>query len=190
MTLREQILAFKPGCEQEESDRRVMLRCLDTFSDLLTRDNETAHFTASAWITDPQRTQVLMIYHNIYDSWAWTGGHCDGEPDLLKTALREVAEETGCTKVRPISQDPISLEILPVNAHIKRGRFVSPHLHLNLTYLLEAAPAEQLRIRPDENSGVRWFGLEEAINASNEVCMKTIYQKLNGRIPAVGGENA
>ena len=34
-----------------------------------------------------------MVYHNIYNSWSWLGGHADGETDLLAVALREVKEE-------------------------------------------------------------------------------------------------
>ena len=36
-----------------------------------------------------------MVYHNIYDSWSWIGGHADGEEDLASVALRELKEETG-----------------------------------------------------------------------------------------------
>ena len=36
-----------------------------------------------------------MVYHNIYHSWSWLGGHADGETDLLSVAIREVKEEAG-----------------------------------------------------------------------------------------------
>lgn len=42
------------------------------------------------------------------------------------------------------------------------------HLHLNVTYLLEADPALPIRCKPDENSRVGWFGLDEAVEASSE----------------------
>ena len=72
--LRAQIEAFCPYNEQETADRLQMLQDIDTFPVLLTRDNATAHFTASCWIVNPDRTKVLMAYHNLYQSWAWTWG--------------------------------------------------------------------------------------------------------------------
>ena len=111
--LRAQIEAFAPYNEQEEADRRQMLADMDCFSDLLTRENATAHFTASCWIVNPDRTKVLMAYHNLYQSWAWLSGHADGEADLLSVALREANEESGVLAA-PVSPDIFSLEILHV----------------------------------------------------------------------------
>ena len=93
--LRAQIAAFCPYNEQETADQRQILCDMDAFPALLTRDNATAHFTASCWIVNPGRTKVLMAYHNLYRSWAWLGGHADGEEDLLAVALREANEESG-----------------------------------------------------------------------------------------------
>ncbi len=84
-----------------------------------------------------------MIYHNIYKSWAWTGGHADGESDLLNTAIRELKEETGVENVKVLNDGIFSLEIICVNGHIKRGKYVSSHVHLNLSYLLEVDEKEQ-----------------------------------------------
>ena len=186
MTLRETVAHFSPGCTQEAQDRRLMLEYIDRFPDVLTRENELAHFTASAWVVNPERDRVLMLYHNIYKSWAWPGGHADGEADLLGVALREVREETGATALRPASVHPVSLEILPVAAHFRRGRYVAPHLHLNLTYLIVAGEVQALRAKPDENSGVRWFSPQDAVAASTEPDMRVIYEKLNGRLNAKG----
>ena len=124
-----------------------------------------------------------MAYHNIYDSWSWLGGHADGDHDLLAVALREVREESGLTAVRPVSRSIYSVEILTVDGHEKRGAYVSSHLHLNVTYLLEADPAEPVRCKPDENSRVGWFGLEEAVAASTEPWFRErIYKKLNEKL--------
>lgn len=181
--LRQMLLAYRPGCEQEETDRRIMLELMETRRNLLTRENSTAHFTASAWLVNADRTKVLMVYHNIYQSWSWTGGHADGQADLLQVARREAMEETGLKQIRTVSEEPFSLEILTVDGHIKKGNYVSSHLHLNLTYLLEADEREELSVKPDENSGVRWFLLEEALRACTEPWMvRWIYAKLNGRL--------
>ena len=180
--LRQLIQDYIPACEQEREDRRMMLNYLDAHPDVLYRSDETAHFSASAWVVNPSRTKVLMLYHNIYNSWSWPGGHADGEEDLLSVALREVREETGLKDVRPVSDAVYSLEILTVNAHFKRGRYVVPHLHLNLTYLLEADDAQALHIKPDENSGLKWFSPEEAVAACTEPDMRIVYSKLNEKL--------
>ena len=185
MTLREIIESYAPCCEQEREDRRMMLKYLDEFPDVLTRANETAHFTASGWVVSPDHTRVLMLYHNIYNSWSWPGGHADGEEDLLSVALREVQEETDINQVRPAIDSLYSLEILTVNAHFKCGRYVVPHLHLNLTYLLEADDSQGLHSKPDENSAVRWFPAAEAPGASSEPDMRVIYAKLNEKLKGI-----
>lgn len=186
MGLRDRIYAYKPCCSQELVDRQQMLKYMDEYSDILLRSNEVAHFSASAWVVNPTRSRVLMVYHNIYRSWAWPGGHADGEDDLLAVAMREVREETGIGKLRPAQSDIYSLEILPVEAHVRRGAPVPAHLHLNLTYLLEAEEDQPLLVKPDENSGVRWFELSEAVAASCEPVMRVIYQKLNGKLRGEG----
>ena len=166
MTAREAIAAYQPWNEQEERDQAVILDFLDRYPDAFLRSNLLAHMTASAWVVNPRRNKVLLVYHKLYDSWSWTGGHADGETDLLAVALREVREETGVQKVRPVSPEIYSLEVLTVDGHEKHGAYVPSHLHMNVTYLLEADESESLRICEAENSGVRWFGLEEALDAS------------------------
>ena len=191
MTLLEELEQYRPWNEQEERDRTELLRRLRSGEDLYTRDNSAGHLTASAWVVSPDRRQVLMAYHNIYDSWSWLGGHADGDHDLLAVALREVREESGLTAVRPVSRSIYSVEILTVDGHEKRGAYVSSHLHLNVTYLLEADPADPVRCKPDENSRVGWFGLEEAVAASSEPWFRErVYQKLNEKLAQFPPERA
>ena len=183
MNIEQQIADYKPYNEQEAHDQAVMRQLLATQPDLFTRENQVAHMTASSWLLNATHDKVLMIYHNIYHSWAWTGGHADGDRDLLAVAKREAMEETGVTEIRAISEDIFSLEILTVDGHEKRGASVPSHLQLNGSDGLEAVEAEVLRIKPDENSGVRWFFLEEALAACSEPWMiERVYKKLNAKV--------
>lgn len=176
------IKEYRPYNNQERKDKGVILKCLDMFDDVLTRDNEVAHITSSGFVVNKARDKVLMIYHNIFDSWSWTGGHADGESDLLQVAIKEANEETGIKKINPISQDIISLDIFPVLAHIKNGNYVSSHLHLSVAYLIEADENEELIIKADENSDVKWISIDEVERYSNEPHMIGVYKKIISKI--------
>ena len=78
-----QIRRYVPYNEQEEADKALILNWIEKNDDAFLRDNVVAHMTASAWVVDKDRSKVLMVYHNIYHSWSWLGGHADGETDLL-----------------------------------------------------------------------------------------------------------
>lgn len=188
--LTDAIRAYRPWNEQEAADREAILGFLEANEDAFVRTCPNAHMTASAWVVNRDRSKVLMVYHKIYDSWSWTGGHADGEEDLLSVAVREVKEETGVKTVTPVSDDIYSLEVLTVDGHEKRGRYVSSHLHMNVTYLLEADEAEELRVCEDENRGVSWFTLEGALEASTEPWfVQRIYAKLNDKLSAIGADS-
>lgn len=173
------IASYHPANEQETLDQKQMLAFLARNPDALERNNQTAHFSASGWIVNPSRSKVLLCYHKIYDSWSWTGGHADGNGDLESVAIREALEETG-VEAKPVHPGEIfSLETLYVMGHIKRGVYVPCHLHMNLTYLLEADDHLPLKIKEDENSGLRWFSIDDALRASSEPWMvKWVYEKL------------
>ena len=183
MDIRVAIRNYIPYNEQEAADKDMILAFLDKNPDAFYRTNRTAHMTASAWVVNPARDKVLMVYHKIYDSWSWTGGHADGEEDLAAVALREVREETGVASARLLSEDIFSLESLTVDGHEKHGAYVPSHLHLNVTYLLEADDRDPLTVCEEENSGVRWFTLDGALEASSEPWfVSRIYRKLNEKL--------
>ena len=171
---------------QNRNDKAVMLRLLINESklgnkqfDIFTRENQVVHFTASSWLVNKERTKVLMIYHNIYNSWSWTGGHADGERDLLAVAMKEAKEETGVQTIIPVREEIFSIEILTVDGHRKHGIYGPSHLHLNVTYLLEADHTQALRVKPDENSAVAWIAVEDIPKKSTEHWfVKRIYPKL------------
>jgi len=171
--------AYVPGDAREEAEQGEILQMIALLGDrILSRECDFAHMTASAIIVSPDRQKTLMAYHRIYDSWAWTGGHADGENDFEAIARREAQEETGITGLRRLGSGIASVEILPVWAHVKRGAQVGTHLHLNATYLFEADDTLPLRTAEDENSAVGWILISELEKKVSEPPMIPIYKKL------------
>ena len=111
---------YEPYNEQEIKDKDLILKCIKLHDDILTRENTIAHITSSGYIVNKSRTKVLMIYHKIYKSWAWTGGHADGDSNLLHVAIKEAKEETGLKNVTPITENILGLDVLNVNGHVKK----------------------------------------------------------------------
>ena len=178
---------FTPYNEQEEVEKKIMLNYINDFDDVLTRQNKYGHFTSSAFVLNKERTKILMIYHKIYNSWAWVGGHADGDSDLLYVAMKEAKEETGIKNVEPISKDIYSLEIINVNGHEKRGKYVGSHVHLNVTYLLEADENEEIHIKEDENSGVKWVLINEILKVTSEPWVRNrVYSKILNKMKKDG----
>jgi len=183
MSILDEIVEYVPYNTQEELDKKIIIDFLKNNKDGFYRENLLAHMTASAWVLNKKHDKLLMAYHNIYDSWSWLGGHCDGDEDCLNVAIKEVKEEAGISDVKAISEKIFSLEVLAVDSHYKKGKYVPTHLHLNLTYLLEADDKQELTIKDDENSNVAWFEINEAVKQSNEKWFRdNIYSKLNNKL--------
>lgn len=174
---------FRSDDAQEMADRDAILQAVAMDgARTLTRENMLFHFTASSIIVNPARTKTLMAYHNIYQSWAWTGGHADGDSDMLAVALKEAREETGITNLKLLQDAPVSMEVLHVIRHIKRGKPVPSHVHLNLTYALEADDTLPIRSQPEENSRVGWLDIADVPQLVSEPPMIPVYHKILSRI--------
>ena len=147
---------YSPQNEQEKRDKEQMLQFMACNQNYLTRENRIAHFTASMWTVNKQRTETLMVHHNRYNSWSWIGGHADGMENLCEVALKELQEETGVKYAHLVSDEVLSLEILTCGGYMSKGIWVPSHLHFNLTYLAEVEESEELIPQEDENSAVQW----------------------------------
>jgi hypothetical protein len=183
MNIIEQVKNYKPYNKQEIKDKEYILYQLLNCKDIFYRENLDQHMTASCWIVNKQRTKILLAYHNIFKSYAWLGGHADGEEDLIRVSLKEGKEESGLFSLKLLSNDIFSLEVLDVEPHYKKGKLVKKHLHLNVTYLIEADENENLIVKEDENSSLKWFDIDSSLDYVNEKWMKeNIYSKLNSKL--------
>jgi len=173
------IQQFEPANEQEEADKKVILRYIEQYKkDVLLRDNAIAHITGSGLVMNERLDKVLLVHHNLRNVWAWTGGHADGDGDLLHVAIKEAAEETGAVTINPLAHEIASLDILPVFGHNRRGCYVNAHLHLSVAYILICDEREALRPQLSENTDVAWFPADHFSEDHFEASDVYLYNKL------------
>lgn len=175
--LKEQIEKYMPFDEVEQKDKEQFLEFINTFDDVLTRNNIFGHFTSSAFVVNKDRTKMVVVYHIINDGWIYPGGHADGIDDLLSVAVREVEEETGL-KVKVLDENIFAINSNPVKGHIKRGKYVSAHIHFDCVYLMEADDKIPLVYREDESKGVKWVDFEDAYDESFCDFIRPVHKKL------------
>ena len=189
--LYETIARFQPETDAEKNARESLLHMLEKYGDaMLDRDCAAGHITCSGFILSPDMTKTLMAYHLIYQSVGWTGGHADGDSDLMGVAMREAREETSVTKLYPLTERILSIDILPVPSHHKLGKAVAAHLHYNVTYGLLAPENQPIADKPDENRNVRWLRTEDIALQCTESHMLPIYAKLVSRMHKIAGQKA
>lgn len=171
------IKQFNPRTELQKKSKELLLAELKQYGDkLYLRDTLHAHMSASAIILNPGLNKTLMVYHNIYNSYSWTGGHADGEQDLYAVAYNEACEETGIEKLYPVSKSVLSVECLPVPEYCKNGKQVAHHYHYNVTFGFICPDNQRLQIKPDENSSVAWLDIDQLAETCSEKDMLPIYE--------------
>lgn len=145
--------AHTPWDGREAAMLSRIIAFVETREECFERTLLEGHVTGSAWVVNPERTHALLVHHRRLDRWLQPGGHCDGNPDVLATALREVLEETG------IAAQPVTPAVFDVDAHDIPARGAEPaHVHYDIRFLAEAPLSEQPVVSP-ESRDVRWVPL-------------------------------
>lgn len=177
-----QLLDYKPKDEYEIKDKTYMLELYEMYGEKLFSRFKFFHFTASAVVFNKTYTKVLFIYHKIYNSWSWMGGHMDGSYDFIEVSKKEVKEESGIKNLELIYDYPVSIEILPVWPHVKDKKYISSHQHLNITYAYVSDESEKLIVNSDETRGVKWVLIEELDKHVTEKGMLPVYERIIKRV--------
>ena len=124
-----------------------MLEFFNKDKNCFQKDNQKGHFTGSAWVVSPDRSQVLMTNHKKLNMWLQLGGHADGTEDLISVAIREAKEESGFNEFVLLSDRIFDLEIHEVPAIADEP----VHYHYDVRFLLEADPKNNTIVVSDES---------------------------------------
>jgi 8-oxo-dGTP pyrophosphatase MutT (NUDIX family) len=164
--------AQQPLDPHEAAMTAEMLRFVAAEPDCAERSLAFGHLTGSAWIVDPTRARALLTHHRKLDKWLQLGGHADGDLDLLAVALREAREESGLTRLRPVTR-----VLFDVDRHWIPARKTDPgHWHYDLRFLIEADPSEPLVVT-DESHDLAWIEIARMAEYNSEESMMRMARK-------------
>jgi len=157
------------------ADEQVMLQRMKTFvtthTDCFERSLSIGHITASAWVLNQDRNQVLLTLHSKLNKWLQPGGHCDGNPDVLATAKKELEEETGT------QSEHWEKRIFDVDIHlIPKNKKDAAHLHFDVRFLAIVSPNQALQIT-HESKDLSWIPLKDLHCYNNSWSMMRMREK-------------
>jgi 8-oxo-dGTP pyrophosphatase MutT (NUDIX family) len=157
------LAAHKP-CDAYEARMTGRLRqFVEAHPDCFERSLAVGHVTGSAWILDRERAFALLTHHRKLDKWLQPGGHADGDPDILRVAMREAREESGLDAIRAVSEEIFDVDIHAIPA---RGS-EREHLHYDVRFLLEADRDAPLTAS-EESRSLAWVSLDRIAQINPE----------------------
>ncbi|MDI9875977.1 NUDIX hydrolase [Flectobacillus rivi] len=163
---------YTPADATEQLHYEAICEFVNQQPDCFERTLLIGHVTGSAWIVDAERQHTLLTHHHKLNQWFQTGGHCDGDPDVLAVSLREAEEETGLTSVKAISP-----QIFDIDVHIIPARKTEPeHYHYDVRFLIEADKNEPL-IVSSESKDLAWVAISEVSNLNNSESIMRMARK-------------
>ena len=159
LLLKELLTSYLPADAGEKKAKLEMLSFLNDHTDCFERSLKKGHFTASAWVLNPDKSKALIMHHAKLNKWVQLGGHADGNPHLHEVAYREAQEESGIDDLYLPSQIPFDYDIHEIKANSKEPA----HLHYDVRYIFRLKNDNDDFIISDESLDMRWCGFEEAV---------------------------
>lgn len=162
----------QPFTSEETQFKQQMIEFVEQNPDCFERTLLIGHVTGSAWIVDKSRQFTLLTHHRKLNKWFQTGGHCDGDSNVLNVALKEAQEETGLVDIHVISSDIFDIDI----HEIPERKGIPTHLHYDVRFLFEADINEPL-IVSSESSDLAWIALSKVSELNDsESIMRMIFK--------------
>ena len=151
----EALKAYEPFDETEKKHQDRVIKLFDETDIPFSREALAGHITGSAFVVNERFDKTFMILHKKLGLWLQPGGHCDGDPDVGITALRETEEEAGLKDLTLINRI-FDVDVHPVPERTKNGKLEPEHFHHDVRYLIIANEDEEITIQEDEIDGAGW----------------------------------
>lgn len=164
---------YQPSTQEETLFKEQMIKFIRQNPACFERSLLIGHITGSAWIVDKSRQFTLLTHHRKLDKWFQTGGHCDGDSDVMNVAMKEALEETGLSDIQMISSNIFDIDI----HEIPERKGVPTHLHYDVRFLLEADMNEPLIIS-SESSDLAWVELTKVSELNDSQSIMRMVSKI------------
>jgi len=140
--------------------------------DCFERSLQIGHITGSAWIISESGKETLLTHHRKLDIWVQTGGHADGECDVLAVAMKEAEEEAGLDSIEAVSS-----EIFDLDVHTIPARKSDPeHLHYDVRFAIRQTGKRDFVVS-EESHDLAWVPLDELEKYTTEESMLRMRKK-------------
>lgn len=171
------IVSWEPLTPHEEAAKEDFLAGLAHGADILSRRPLPSHLTASAFVLDAAKENILLVFHGKARFWVQPGGHLeDGDTAVTEAALRETVEETGLP--RDLLNDA---RVVDLDHHALPGAFghCRSHLDIGVAVFTDGTPEPTVS---EESEAVRWFPLD----ALPEPVAPEFHRRLDGVLARLG----
>jgi len=144
--------------------------------------------TATGYVLSPDRTQILLIFHNKLGRWLPPGGHVDDDELPHLAVVREVFEETGLqARIIDFSPDLLCTDLhtkqIPAPYCMHRDEIPpygqdSPEYYVDMVYIMQALTSE-VELQLDEIGKAQWFNRDQLEQCDTwEIVKKIAYNVL------------
>lgn len=108
----------------------------------------------------------MLTHHKKLNKWLQLGGHADGDPDVLRVALKEGSEESGITGL-----EACSLSLFDIDIHLIPARQAeASHYHYDCRFAIRATGNDSFMVS-DESHDLRWIKVTELATLTDEESM-------------------
>ena len=135
---------------------------VDSYENCFERSNFYGHITSSTWLLNSAKTHVLLTHHRKLNKWLQPGGHCDGDSNVKRSAVKEAVEESGIDSWEFASDDIFDLDVHRIPARKQDPE----HFHFDVRFLLIANGSEEY-IVSEESHDLAWVRLSEIRDFTN-----------------------
>lgn len=151
--LLEKLHAYAPSDPEEQSYKNRMISFIQQHENCFERSLDEGHITGSAWLLNKDKTKALLLHHTKLDMWLQLGGHCDGDPNVLAVAIKEIQEESGIQNISALDENifDIDIHLIPANSKNKA------HYHYDVRFLLHVTSDESVT-QNRESKALQWIG--------------------------------
>lgn len=163
---------YTPSDHEEKASKQQILSFINEQPDCFERTLEVGHITASCWLVNHDNTKALLTHHKKLNKWLQLGGHCDGDSDVVRVALKEAQEESGLNTIKLVSD-----QIFDISIHfIPQYKDVPGHYHYDIRFLLQAIGNEEIVIS-DESHDLVWINKDGANLPANSDSVSRMFNK-------------
>lgn len=162
--LRRLLEDFVPANEREERHQARISQLIERTEAPFSRAQYApGHVTASAFVTTPDRSAILLILHSKLQLWLQPGGHVDADDsDVLASARREVLEEVGLSALELATPGLFDVDVHEIPARKEQPA----HEHFDVRFLFTTSNREAKA--GSDAQAARWVPVSELLRAASD----------------------